>query len=108
MPLALHRTLLQSHYFLEWLQWRYPRAKVARLVLAQPGTDSFYFAAHLERLPRNADLVLVDYLTNDLGILDGDTTPHTMRAVTERSCAQHLHCRGALPSCSWRCFGPSH
>ena len=73
-----------SYYSLEWLQWRYPRAKVARLVLAQPGTDSFYFAAHLERMPRNADLVLVDYLTNDLGILDGDTTPRTMRAVTEK------------------------
>ena len=73
-----------SYYFLEWLQWRYPSARVARVVLAQAGTDSFYFAAHLERLPRNADLVIVDYLTNDLGILDGDTTPHTMRAVAEK------------------------
>ena len=66
-----------SYYFLEWLQWRYPSARVARVVLAQAGTDSFYFAAHLERLPRNADLVIVDYLTNDLGILDGDTHTHT-------------------------------
>ena len=52
--------------------------------LAQPGTDSWYFAAHLDRLPKAADLVLVDYVTNDLGILEGDATEHATRAVTEK------------------------
>ena len=73
-----------SAALVHWLEKTFPRAKIERTSLAQSGTDSFFFAAHLERLSHKADLVIVDYLTNDLGILDGDTTAHTMRAVVEK------------------------
>ena len=68
-----------------WLRWRYPKASVTLKSLAQSGTDSWYFASHLDRLPKNADLVLVDYVTNDLSDkVAGDATEHSMRAVTEK------------------------
>lgn len=72
-----------SEAFVEWLKSRYPRSNVRLKSLAVDGTDSFWFVANKLETLTEADLVIIDYSTNDL-LTSPDVRRGEMRAVVEK------------------------
>lgn len=72
-----------SKAFVEWLKSRYPRSDVRFKSLAVDGTDSFWFVANKLETITEADLVILDYSTNDL-LTSPDVRRGEMRAVVEK------------------------
>jgi hypothetical protein len=72
-----------SHWFVRWLQQRYPKAIVTHHNLARGATDSIWILANFDMISRyQPHLILYDYSTNDISSTAG-LEPSKMRSITE-------------------------
>jgi len=72
-----------NHWFVVWLQQRYPKANVTHHNLARGATDSIWILANSELIARyRPDLVLYDYSTNDISPTAA-SEPVKMRSISE-------------------------
>lgn len=72
-----------NHWFVVWLQQRYPKANVYHHNLARGATDSIWILANFETITRyQPDLVLYDYSTNDISPTAA-SEPVKMRSISE-------------------------
>lgn len=72
-----------SKKFCQYLEHRFPKAHIELKLLANDGTDSFWFLANSEILARaEPDLVVLDYSSNDLFVDSASSAQ--MRAACEQ------------------------